>query len=51
MTSDRQNYLVNFFQFILNFLWMTQTQEIITCRVLKIHKLTWGDVYDWEKVS
>ena len=30
---------------------MTQTQEIITSRVLKIHELIWGDVYEWAKVS
>ena len=32
-------------------LWMTQTQEIITRRVLKIHEWIWGDVYEWGKVS
>ena len=30
---------------------MTQTQEIITRRVLKIHEWIWGDVYEWGKVS
>ena len=29
---------------------ITQTQKIITGRVLKIHKLICGDVYDWGKV-
>ena len=24
-------------------------QEIITCRVSKIHKWIWGDMYDWGK--
>ena len=39
-----------FFQFTFNFLQMTQTQEIITCRVLKIHEWMWGGgVYDWGK--
>ena len=28
---------------------MTQTQEIITHRVSKIHKWIWGDVYEWGK--
>ena len=28
---------------------MTQTQEIITHMVLKIHKWIWGDVYDGGK--
>ena len=40
-----------FFQFTFNLLWMTQTQEIITCRVSKIHKWVWGAVYEWGKVS
>ena len=26
------------------FTWMTQTQEIINCRVSKIHEWIWGDV-------
>ena len=34
------------FQFTFNLLWMTQTQKIITCRILKIHKWIWGDVYE-----
>ena len=41
----------NFFQFTFNLLWMTQTQEIITHRVLKIHKWIGGNVYEWGKVS
>ena len=40
-----------FFQFTFNLLWMTQTQEIITHRVLKIHEWIWGDVYEWGKLS
>ena len=40
-----------FFQFTFNLLQMTQTQEIITLRVSKIHKWIWGDVYEWGKVS
>ena len=35
-----------FFQFTFNLLWMTQTQEIINCRVSKIHEWIWGDVYE-----
>ena len=31
-----------FFQITFNFLWMTQTQEIITHRILKIHTWIWG---------
>ena len=31
-----------FFQITFNFLWMTQTQEIITHRVLKIYKWIWA---------
>ena len=31
-----------FFQLTFNLLWMTQTQEIITHRVSKIHKWIWG---------
>ena len=34
------------FQFTFNLSWMTQTQEIINCRVSKIHKWIWGDVYE-----
>ena len=30
---------------------MTQTQEIITCRVLKIHEWKQGDEYEWGKIS
>ena len=30
---------------------MTQTQEIITHRVLKIHQWIGGDMYEWGKVS
>ena len=33
-----------FFQFTFNFLQMTQTQEIIDHRVLKIHEWIWRDV-------
>ena len=40
-----------FSQFAFNHLRMTQTQKIITFRVLKIHKWIWGDVYEREKVS
>ena len=40
-----------FFQFTFNILWMTQTQEIITHRVLKIHEWIQGDVYEWGEVS
>ena len=40
-----------FFQFILNLLQLTQTQEIITFRVSKIHEWIWGVVYEWGKVS
>ena len=40
-----------FFQFTFNLLWMSQTQEIIPCTVLKIHEWKWGDVYEWGKVS
>ena len=38
-------------QFIFNILQITQTQKIITCRILKIYKWIWGDVYQWGKVS
>ena len=34
-----------FFQFLFNLLQMTQTQEIITHGVLKIHECLQGDVY------
>ena len=34
-------------QFISYILWMTQTQEKITCRVLKIHKWIWGEIHKW----
>ena len=30
---------------------MTQTQEMITCRVSKILEWIWGDVYELGKVS
>ena len=30
---------------------MTQTQEIINHRVLKIHEWIWGDVYEWGNIS
>ena len=39
-----------FMQFTFNILWVTLTQKIITCRVLKIHKWIWGDLYEWGKV-
>ena len=35
-----------FMQFTFNLLQMTQTQEIITRRVSKIHEWIWEDVYD-----
>ena len=34
-------------QFISYILWMTQTQEKITCRVLKIHKWIWREIHKW----
>ena len=40
-----------FLQFIFYILQMTQTWEIITHRVLKIHEWIQGDVYEWGKVS
>ena len=40
-----------FSQFAFNHLQMTQTQEIITHRVSKIHKWIFRDVYEWGKVS
>ena len=40
-----------FMQFTFNILQVTLTQKIITCRVSKIHKWIWGDLYEWEKVS
>ena len=39
------------FQITFNLWQMTQTQEIITHRVSKIHEWIWGDVYEWGKVS
>ena len=51
MTSKQIKLLSEvFFQFTFNHLRMTQTQEIITCRVLKIHKWIQGDVYEWGKL-
>ena len=38
------DFLFTIYIFIL---WMTQTQEIITHRVLKIHEWIWRDVYEW----
>ena len=38
-------------QVTFNFLQVTLTQKIITCRVLKIHEWIQGDVYEWGKVS
>ena len=40
-----------FFQFTFKLLQMSQTQEIITHRVSKIHEWIQGDVYEWGKVS
>ena len=40
-----------FMQFTFNILWVTLTQKIITCRVSKIHKWIWVDLYEWRKVS
>ena len=37
--------------FTFNFLQMTQSKKILTCRVLKIHEWIWQDVYEWGKVS
>ena len=37
-------------QFISYILWMTQTQEKITCRVLKIHKWYEGMCMSWAKI-
>ena len=37
-------------QFMFNLLQMTQTQEIITCRISKTHKWIQEDVYEWRKV-
>ena len=37
------------FQFTFNLLQMTQTQEIITHRVSKIHDWIWQNVYEWGK--
>ena len=39
-----------FMQVIINILWVTLTQKIISHRVLKIHKWIWGDLYEWGKV-
>ena len=39
-----------FFQLTHNLLQMTQTQKIITCRVSKINKWIWVDVYEYAKV-
>ena len=40
-----------FFQFTFNLLQMTQTQEIINRRVLKIHKWIWGGCASIGRVS
>ena len=40
------NFLLQFIFYILQ---MTQTQEIITCRVSKIHKWIWGHCMSGEK--
>ena len=37
-------------QFTFNLLQMTQTQEIITCRVSKTQEWIQGGVYEWGKV-
>ena len=39
-----------FMQFTFNILWVTLTKKK-TCKVSKIHKWFWGDVYEWGKVS
>ena len=39
-----------FMQVIINILWVTLTEKIITYRLLKIHKWIWGDLYEWGKV-
>ena len=39
-----------FMQFTFNILQVILTQKTITCRVLKIHKWIWGDVYEWGKI-
>ena len=39
-----------FMQFTLNLSQVTQTLEIITCRVLKTQEWIQGDVYEWKKV-
>ena len=49
--TDKIIGLLFIFQFTFNLLQMTQTQEMITCKVLKIHKWIWQDVYEWGKVS
>ena len=38
-----------FFQLTFSLLQMTQTQKIITHRVLKIQEWIWQGVYDWGK--
>ena len=38
-------------QFTLNILWVTLTKKLITCRVFKIHKWIWWDMYEWGKFS
>ena len=35
----------------IQLLQMIQTQNIVTCRVLKIHEWIWQDGYEWGKVS
>ena len=37
----------SFYNSLFNILWMTQTQEKITCRVLKIHEWIWGEIHKW----
>ena len=39
-----------FMQVIINILWVTLTQKIITHSILKINKWIWGDLYEWGKV-
>ena len=53
LRNDKWDKIIGwiFFQFTFNFFWMTQIQEIITCRVSKIHEWVWGAVYEWGKVS
>ena len=38
-------------QFTFSLLQMTQTQKIITSKVLKIHEWKQGDVYEWGEIS